>query len=82
VRPEKLRIAAEPPPAGSWNCAAGTVWDIGYLGNMSVYKVRLDNGTTMKAAVANASPVVARPIGWNDRVWVSWAPDAGLVLTR
>ncbi len=82
LRPEKLRIAAEPPPAGSGNCAAGAVWDIGYLGNMSVYKVRLDNGATMKAAVANARRAVARPIGWNDRVWLSWPPDAGIVLTR
>jgi putrescine transport system ATP-binding protein len=49
---------------------------------MSVYKVRLDNGTTMKAAAANASRTVARPIAWNDRVWLSWPPDAGIVLTR
>jgi putrescine transport system ATP-binding protein len=36
----------------------------------------------MKAAVANRTRLIERPIGWDDRVWLSWAPDAGVVLTR
>jgi hypothetical protein len=23
-----------------------------------------------------------RSIGWDDRVWLSWAPEAAMVLTR
>ena len=81
LRPEKLRIAAEPPAAAE-NCVAGRVAEIAYLGNVSIYKVRLDNDLVMKAQVPNLTRVVERPIGANDRVWLSWMPDAGVVLTR
>jgi putrescine transport system ATP-binding protein len=82
LRPEKLRIAAEPPSDRQENCLPGTVWDIGYLGSLSIYKVRLDNGAVIKAAIANATRLVERPIGWHDRVWLSWTPQASVVLTR
>jgi len=58
------------------------VLDIAYLGDTSVYKVKLDNGLTMKAAVANRTRIVERPIGWGDRVWLNWTPDSGVVLTQ
>jgi putrescine transport system ATP-binding protein len=64
------------------NCVAGEVTDIGYLGDLSIYKVRLDGGTIMKTAVANVTRLVERPIDWDDRVWLTWAPDAAMVLTR
>ena len=80
LRPEKVRIARE--PATGENCVAGQVWDIGYLGDMSIYRVRLDCGLDMKAAVANQTRLTERPIGWEDRVSLSWPPEAAVVLTR
>src|SRR5262249_18534462 len=80
LRPEKLRVAVE-PSAALENCAAGRVAEIAYLGNVSVYKVRLDNGFIMKAQVPNLTRSVERPIGTGDRVWLSWTSDAGVVLT-
>jgi putrescine transport system ATP-binding protein len=44
--------------------------------------VRLDSGFIMKAALANMTRLVERPIGWDDRVWLHWAADAAVVLTR
>ena len=82
LRPEKVRIAAQAPADAAENSFAGSVLDIGYLGDVSIYKVRLDNGLTMKAVQANRTRLVERPIGWDDRVWLSFAPDAGVVLTR
>jgi putrescine transport system ATP-binding protein len=83
LRPEKIRISPQAPPdAASDNTVAGTVSDIGYLGDVSIYKVRLDSGQMMKAAVANLTPMVERPIGWDARVWLSWAADAAVVLTK
>jgi putrescine transport system ATP-binding protein len=81
LRPEKVRIAAAPATKPGVNCCAGEVVDIGYLGDMSTYKLRLDSGLIMKAAVANVTRLVERPIGWGDRVWLSWAPDGAVVLT-
>jgi putrescine transport system ATP-binding protein len=82
LRPEKVRISQEPPAMAGANCVAGQVWDIGYLGDVSIYKVRLDNGFVMKATAANMTRLIERPFGWEERVWLSWAPDAGVVLAR
>jgi len=81
LRPEKIAIAvvAGDQPAGAY---CGEVVEIGYRGGTSLYKVRLDNGLVMKAAAANTRRSPAQPIGWNDRVALSWAPDAGVVLTQ
>ncbi len=81
VRPEKVRISRERPPVTDENCAAGQVYSIGYLGDLSIYKVRLDSGLLMKAALANMTRLIERPIGWDDRVWLHWPADAALVLT-
>jgi putrescine transport system ATP-binding protein len=82
LRPEKIRIAHEASSAAGENCVDGQVWSIGYLGDLSIYKVRLDNGFVLQAALANVSRLVERPIGWGDRVRLTWAPDAAVVLTR
>jgi putrescine transport system ATP-binding protein len=82
LRPEKVRIAREPPATAAENCVAGKVRDIGYLGDVSIYKVELESGFVMKAAAANLTRLIERPIGWDDRVWLTWAADAGVVLTR
>ena len=36
----------------------------------------------MKAAAANMTRLIERPINWNDRVWLSWTPAAGVLLTQ
>ena len=33
-------------------------------------------------ACMNAQRTVERPITWDDKVWLSWAPDAGVVLAN
>jgi len=82
LRPEKVRIAREPPAMTGENAVAGQVAEIGYLGDLSIYKVRLDDGFVIKAAAANLTRLIERPIGWDDRVWLSWSADAGVILTR
>src|SRR4051812_17459838 len=80
LRPEKIRIAHELPQDMAENGAAGIVTDIGYLGTMSVYKVKIDSGLVLKAAVMNAQRQSTQTIHVNERVWLSWAPDAGVLL--
>ncbi len=80
VRPEKMTIAKTPPADTSVNCAAGEVYDIEYLGDVSVYHVRLDSGVMLRATEANKLRLIERPISWDDRVWLSWGPDASVVL--
>ena len=82
VRPEKVRIWHEQPADAAANCVAGVVLDIGYLGDVSIYKMRLDTGFVMKAAAPNLARLIERPFSFGERVWLSWAGDAGVVLTR
>ena len=79
IRPEKLRISAKKPD-GAVNAVEGEVWDIGYLGDMTNYNVRLDDGTVVKASVMNAARMAEEQLTWDDRVWLTFAPDAGIVL--
>jgi putrescine transport system ATP-binding protein len=81
LRPEKLRISPTPGPPDADNAVRGRVWDIGYLGGVSIYKVRLEDGTVMKAAVANVARLIDPPIGPDQEVVLSWAPGAAVVLT-
>jgi putrescine transport system ATP-binding protein len=82
LRPEKMRISLTAPVEANMNSAQGVVHDIAYLGDFSIYHVRLADGTLLKAAQPNLTRLVERPIGWDDHVYLSWMPDAGVLLTR
>jgi putrescine transport system ATP-binding protein len=81
IRPEKMRIGTEPPEQAGRNWLKGQVWDIGYLGDLSIYHVRLVDGTIVKSAQTNQTRLIKRPITWNDEVYLSWPRDGGVVLT-
>ncbi|MEM1376251.1 MAG: ABC transporter ATP-binding protein [Pseudomonadota bacterium] len=81
VRPEKV-IVARKKPSGTSSAVEGEVWDIAYLGDMTILNVKLDSGKIVKASMVNASRVTEDPIGYEERVWLSFAPDSGIVLER
>ncbi len=80
LRPEKLRLGGE-RPAGAVNAVAGTVFEIGYRGDVSVYKVKLADRSIMKVALANTGTSAQPVFSIDDPVWLSWPPDAGVLLT-
>jgi putrescine transport system ATP-binding protein len=81
LRPEKIDIGHN-EPAGLANKVAGEIWDIGYLGDFTMLQVMIggENGQLLKVALANRSRRSAKPFAWEDRVWLSWDIEAGLVL--
>jgi putrescine transport system ATP-binding protein len=81
IRPEKIRISSKKPEEAV-NALEGEVYDIAYLGDMTVFHVKLDDGQMVRAATINAARVTDDPLTWNDRAWISFRPDAGVVLTR
>ena len=83
IRPEKIAIGHD-EPAQAVNRVEGEVWDIGYLGDFTMMQVKVggDDGPLMKVAVANRTRRVERPIAWDDRVWLSWDVEAGVLLTE
>ena len=81
LRPEKVRISHD-KPASEINAIPGKVDDVGYLGSISHYHVRVDGGKRVTTLRANSAHTVERPISWEDNVWLEWPTDAGVVLTR
>ena len=72
----------EPPLPGLDNCVAATVADIGYLGDISIYKLRIRDGSQVRAAIANVGGRPERAAGFDDQVWLNWPAEATIVLTR
>lgn len=81
VRPEKMTITRQ-RPADAVNAIEGEVWDIAYLGDLTLYNLKLDDGRIIKISMMNSRRTVEDVLTWYDRAWVSFAPDAGVILTR
>lgn len=81
LRPEKIAIA-KTAPEGADNVCHGTVDDFAYQGSLSIYRVALADGTIVRVTAPNLTRMAARPIEWDEEVWLSWSRDAGVVLTE
>ena len=81
LRPEKISIAKTAPPDTRENCTEGTVEDIAYLGDMSVYNVRLKTGKLVKVTQPNLIRHAAETINWDEHVYLTWNAASGVVLT-
>ncbi len=86
IRPEKIEIAHD-EPGQVVNKVAGEIWDIGYLGDFTMIQVMIggqgdegEGGQLVKVALANRTRRLARPFAWDDKVWLSWDIEAGVVL--
>src|SRR5690606_30570406 len=69
IRPEKLRVDRAAPADPAVNAVQGEVWDIGYLGDMTVFYIRLATGKVLKASMLNAKREVEDPIVYDEKVW-------------
>ena len=78
VRPEKMTLAATAQDGP--NSFSGVVTDIAYLGDLSVYKVRLDDGQVVRASVANTDRRASQLVHRGDRTALHFAPDAAILL--
>ncbi len=81
VRPEKMTLSRNKPD-GRYNCVAGVVDEIAYLGNLSVYRIKLASGKSVRVTHSNLARHADNPISWDDRVYVHWQDTAGVVLTQ
>ncbi|MFL5011917.1 ABC transporter ATP-binding protein [Rhizobium sp.] len=80
IRPEKMRVGRTPPANASINAAKGELWDIAYLGDMTVFHVKLQSGKVVKASSLNAQRLVDDPFTYDQDVWVSFDENAGVLL--
>jgi len=82
VRPEKMIVQRDKPGPEAVNVLTGEVWDIGYLGDWTVYRIRLATGEILRVSCANVSRFVESPIDWDEQVYVTFAPGAAVILAE
>jgi len=80
VRPEKIFMSTA-APEGSDNVVRGAVQDIAYLGDLSIYIVKLPTGKVVRVTQPNTSRH-AEAIGWDQQVYLSWDASSPVVVTR
>ncbi|WP_417633081.1 putrescine ABC transporter ATP-binding subunit PotG [Citrobacter freundii] len=80
LRPEKIMLCEAPPPQG-YNFAVGEVVHIAYLGDLSVYHVRLKSGQMLSAQLQNEHRYRKGLPTWGDEVRLCWDADSCVVLT-
>jgi putrescine transport system ATP-binding protein len=78
VRPEKIVLSRE-PPAGPDNWAQGTIHDIAYLGDMSVFVIRLSGGREVRVTQANRTRKPEEQFTWDEAVYLSWDASSPVV---
>jgi putrescine transport system ATP-binding protein len=86
LRPEKIRLSKQKVPAG-WvgeptNQIKGTVWELGYLGNRSTYRIKTETGKVVTVFAQNDRRTSEWSIDWSDEVYLSWSADGAMVLNQ
>ncbi|MDH3670364.1 MAG: ABC transporter ATP-binding protein [Gammaproteobacteria bacterium] len=79
VRPEKIAISRDKSDADE-NCTSGTVQEIAYMGDLSIYHVELESGKRVRVTMPNLVRGVSDAITWDEQVYLSWRPSSGVVL--
>ncbi len=83
IRPEKITISRQQPAAAaSENHVRGTVREIAYMGDMSIYLVQIESGKMMRVTLPNTMRGGERPIAREEPVWLSWHGSSPVVLTE
>lgn len=80
VRPEKIEIG-KTELENVRNSISGTVDEISYMGNVTVYKVMLDSGKRVRVSRSNRIRSTEDALAWGDVVHLGWAGTAGVVVT-
>jgi putrescine transport system ATP-binding protein len=87
IRPEKIKLSRRGPASDAVNAHAinrleGVVTDVGYLGGITTYKVKLDTGAVLRSAMANTARLDLDAYSPSHRVVAWFAPDDCLVLEQ
>ena len=80
VRPEKILISKEDPGGSERNVFRGVVHDLGYFGNLSVYRVELSSGKILQVSAQNLVRTARKTVEWDDEVFISWDMSSVILL--
>ena len=80
LRPEKIALSREATPAGD-NWARGVIREIAYLGDLSLFLVRLESGRELRVTLANSSRKPEEQFARDTPVFLSWDASSSVVGT-
>ncbi|HLN50305.1 MAG TPA: ABC transporter ATP-binding protein [Steroidobacteraceae bacterium] len=81
LRPEKIRLSKE-PGSGGVNQIKGMVWELGYLGNRSTYRIKTETGKLVTVFAQNDRRTSEWSIDWSDEVYLSWTANCAVLLQQ
>jgi putrescine transport system ATP-binding protein len=82
VRPEKISVSQERPEGDNLTITKGTVEDLAYYGNRSVYRVRSQSGRIIQVSAQNNQRSEQLVLEWDDAVYLSWNSSCNVVLSE
>jgi putrescine transport system ATP-binding protein len=87
IRPEKVKLSRRGPASDAVNAQAinrleGVVTDVGYLGGLTTYKVKLDSGAVLRSSMANTARIDLDAYSPSQRVVAWFTPDDCVVLEQ
>lgn len=87
VRPEKIKLARRGAATGAasaepLNRLEGVITEVGYLGGLTSYKVRLDSGSMVRASLANTARLDVDAYSAGQPVEAWFRPGDCVVLER
>jgi putrescine transport system ATP-binding protein len=69
-------------PADADNWASGVVQDIAYMGDVSIYLIRLDSGKVVRVTQPNVFRHADDNVTWDERVYLHWHATSPVVVTK
>ena len=83
IRPEKINILRAPPGDITENCVKGVVKEIAYMGDLSIYLVKIESGKTVRVTLPNVERLSDdERILWDETVWLTWHASSPVVVTQ
>lgn len=87
IRPEKIKLSRRGPAfdiatTHAINRLEGVVTDVGYLGGLTTYRIKLESGAVLRASMANTARIDTDAYSLNQRVVAWFTPDDCVVLER
>jgi len=81
IRPEKMHMTREKPEQAD-NWTAATVRDIAYMGDLSIYLLRLPSGKVVRVTQPNVYRHADERITWDEQVYLHWDATSPVVVTK
>jgi putrescine transport system ATP-binding protein len=85
IRPEKVKLSSRAPVSDDTraiNRLDGVVTDVSYLGGITSYKIKLDNGAVIRSSMANTVRLDLDAYSVSQRVVAWFLPEDCLVLEQ